>query len=83
MAAAMAHSYYNPSAAYSAGVAVEDEITCVRSALLSALGARGTLVFTSGGTEADNLAILGTAGARRMRVVTSAVEHPAAMRAFE
>jgi cysteine desulfurase len=83
MSASMAEAYYNPSAAYSAGIAVEDEIEGVRVRLLAALGGEGRLVFTSGGTEADNLAILGTAGDRRTRVVTTAVEHPAAAMAFE
>jgi cysteine desulfurase len=35
------------------------------------------LVFTSGGTEADALALLGAVGDRQGRVVTTAVEHPA------
>lgn len=83
MAAAMAGSYFNPSAAYDAGIAVEDELSRVRGALLSALHARGRIVFTSGGTEADNLAILGAVGKSRARCVTSAVEHPAVARAFE
>ena len=38
----------------------------------------GEIIFTSGGTEANNLAIRGmAAGSSRRRVVTSAVEHPA------
>src|SRR5439155_13672176 len=45
-------------------------------------GAAAEVVFTSGGTEADNLAVLGVARAARAaghgaHVVTSAVEHPA------
>jgi cysteine desulfurase len=83
MARAMAEAYYNPSAAYPAGVAVEDELNRVRGVLLAALRSRGRVVFTSGGTEADNLAILGTVRNARARFVTSAVEHPAAARAFE
>ena len=47
----------------------------------AALGARpDEIVFTSGGTEANNLAILGAARANRQRgarIVTSAFEHPA------
>lgn len=83
MAAAMADSYYNPSAAYDAGMDVEDALNRVRGALFSALHSRGRIVFTSGGTEADNLAILGTVGKSRSRCITSTVEHPAVARVFE
>ncbi|MBC5798382.1 MAG: cysteine desulfurase [Candidatus Eremiobacteraeota bacterium] len=44
------------------------------------------VVFTSGGTEADNLAVVGAARARKApgaRVVTAATEHPAVLRACE
>lgn len=83
MSAAMADAYYNPSAAYGPGMAVEDRLEAVRAGMLEAMGGRGKLVFTSGGTEADNLAILGSAGETRTRVVTSAIEHPAVLRCFE
>ena len=42
----------------------------------------GSLVFTTGGTEADNTAIFGAARALRRRgnkIITSAVEHPAVL----
>jgi len=46
-------------------------------------GAPAEIVFTSGGTEADNLAIFGIAGAfpEPRHVITSAVEHPAVLNA--
>ncbi|GED00191.1 cysteine desulfurase [Kocuria varians] len=57
-----------------------------RERVAAVLNARpGEIVFTSGGTEADNLAVKGIALARRerrherTRVVTSAVEHPAVL----
>ena len=43
------------------------------------------IVFTSGGTEANNLALIGflrARGAARPHVVTSAIEHPAVLRPF-
>ncbi len=82
MARSMAEGWHNPSAAYPLGVAVEDTINRARMLVTKALGG-GKLVFTSGGTEADNLAIFGAATAKRSRFVTSAVEHPAVLAAFE
>ena len=83
VASAMAHSWHNPSAAYGPAVAVEDSVRAARAMLLTQFGGQGSVVFTSGGTEADNLAILGCAGDRRARFITTAIEHPAVAQAFE
>lgn len=55
------------------------EIKCARGFLLSTVGG-GELIFTSGGTEADNQAVFGAA--RRGNAVTTAGEHPAVERCF-
>ena len=53
-----------------------------RDAVAAALGVEpGRVTFTSGGTEADNLAVLGSLAARPGTVVVSAVEHPAVLEA--
>lgn len=68
----------NPSGAHGAARAARRVLDDARDVLATALGVGpGDVVFTSGGTEADNLAVLGTAAARPGRVVVSAVEHPA------
>src|SRR5512141_2853610 len=74
----------NPSSHHSLGEAAASALAGARSAAAKAFGCRpGEVVFTSGGTEADNLAVKGIALARRTadprldRVVISAVEHPA------
>ena len=74
----------NPSSHHSLGDAAATALAGARAATAKALGCRpGEIVFTSGGTEADNLAIKGIALARRAadprldRVAISAVEHPA------
>ena len=74
----------NPSSHHSLGDAAATALAGARAATAKALGSRpGEVVFTSGGTEADNLAVKGIAVARRAadprldRVVISAVEHPA------
>ena len=74
----------NPSSHHTLGEAAASALADARAAVATALGCRsGELTFTSGGTEADNLAVKGIALARQAadpalnRVVISAVEHPA------
>lgn len=76
----------NPSSLHAEGRAAREALERSRASILRACGASAfDLVFTSGGTEADNLAIAGAFLAarrrgvpvERARVVTSAVEHPA------
>ncbi|MFF2029654.1 cysteine desulfurase family protein [Arthrobacter sp. NPDC058192] len=74
----------NPSSHHGLGEAAAMALAGARNATAKALGCRaGEVVFTSGGTEADNLAVKGIALARRAvdrhldRVAISAVEHPA------
>ncbi len=74
----------NPSSHHTLGESAAAVLTGARSTVAAALGCRqGEVVFTSGGTEADNLAVKGIALARQAanpqldRVVISAVEHPA------
>lgn len=74
----MRAEYFNPSSLYAQGFSAKKSMDTCRSLIMSRLDARA-LVFTSGGTEADNLAILGSARAfrKRSRLLFSAVEHPA------
>ncbi|MCG5214401.1 cysteine desulfurase [Streptosporangium sp. KLBMP 9127] len=74
----------NASSLHAAGRRTRRVVEEAREALADALGARPSeVVFTSGGTEADNLAIKGLYWARRAtgatRVLVSAVEHHAAL----
>lgn len=74
--------WHNPSALYRPAMEAEKIISSARKACLDAAGAAGhRLIFTSCGTEADNIAILGTL--RRVkrpgRVLILAVEHPAVL----
>jgi cysteine desulfurase len=71
-------SYGNPSGAHAMARAARDAIDDVRAVMADALGCRpGEIVFTSGGTEADNAAVFGAA--ERGLVVCSAVEHHAVL----
>ena len=79
MADAMRAGYYNPSSLYRPAIDVENELSRLRRDILRCLpGAAGEVYFTSGGTEANNLALLGTAALARgkRRFICSAVEHP-------
>ena len=75
--------YGNPSSMHMAGVEAEKEVkTAVRS-IASALKAdEKEIFFTSGGTESDNLALIGCAMANRrsgMHLITTKTEHPAVL----
>ena len=71
----------NPSSSHSFGLAARQGVDKARSQVAGLLGcAVDDLIFTSGGTEANNHAIKGVAAAYRGRgnhIITSAVEHPA------
>ena len=76
----MEGGWYNPSALYKPALDVQKKLESAREECLKAAGAAGqTAVFTSGGTEADNLALLGHLRTRRKpgKVLISSVEHPA------
>jgi cysteine desulfurase len=70
----------NPSSMHRVGQAARHAVETAREQVAALLGADPReIVFTSGGTEADNLAIFGTLAANPVKrhVVTTAVEHPA------
>ncbi|HQV91553.1 MAG TPA: aminotransferase class V-fold PLP-dependent enzyme, partial [Phycicoccus sp.] len=76
----------NPSSLHSSGRAARALVEESREQIAELLGARPSeVIFTSGGTEADNLAIKGTMAARagadpaRRRLVVSAIEHHAVL----
>lgn len=76
----------NPSSIHSSGRAARAAIDLARESVAELLGAEfSEITFTSGGTEADNLAILGVAAAEsrgRRRAVTTAIEHHAVLHAM-
>ena len=76
----------NPSSLHAWGQEARQALEAARTRIAQALGVRDkdTIAFTSGGTEADNLALLGVAGAQQGRgrhVIVSAVEHHAVLNA--
>jgi len=72
----------NPSSLYPLGQKVKSLITEAREQVAMALGAhRSEIIFTSSGTESDNLAILGVLEAQpeKKEFITSAIEHLAVL----
>jgi cysteine desulfurase len=76
-------AFGNPSSLHTDGIQARDAVEEAREQVARLLGASAEeIVFTSGGTEADNLAILGSVLARRPQrghIVTSQIEHPAVL----
>ncbi len=79
--------YGNASSIHSFGQEANALVEHARRQVSSLLGCTpAEIVFTSGGTEADNLAIFGTvraSGGGRKHVITGVIEHPAVLHACE
>lgn len=85
--ALMVEEFGNPSSLHTRGFRARQEMEKARETVAGKLGVQAEeLVFTSGGTEGNNLAVLGGAAARRRlgdKIVTTAVEHDSVRRAME
>jgi len=79
----MLDSYGNPSSLHRKGMEAEKIIKTARQQIAQVLAVEPeTIVFTSGGTEANNLALVGTARAERRKgnhIICSAIEHPSVL----
>jgi len=85
VAKALGEAWGNPSSAHAVGRRAREVVEEGRREVAALLHARpGDIVFTSGGTESDNAAVIGVAEAlaeRGRHIVTTAIEHPAVDRA--
>ena len=80
---AMGGSFGNPSSSHAAGDRSREKVRNARSSLASLLGCDpGSIVFTSGATEANNTVIRSFSGAGK-RIVSTAVEHSSVLAALE
>ena len=79
----MTECYGNPSSLHTLGFAAEREMQQAREQIARSMSVRPEeITFTSGGTEADNIAVFGAAFQKRKqgnRIVTTAIEHPAVL----
>ncbi len=75
----LTEKYGNPSSLHEKGFVAEREVELARNIIAQSLGAKtNEIFFTSGGTEANNMAILGATAANKRRgnkIVTTSVEH--------
>ena len=80
---ALQENWGNPSSLYRFGIDAFYDLRTARTKVAAALGAEpDRIFFTSGGTEADNWAIFGTAnrfGKKNKHIITTAIEHPAVL----
>ncbi len=80
---ALTENWANPSGLYDFGIEASRQLRTARNQVAAAMGAEPDRVFfTSGGTEADNWAIMGAAkrfGKKNKHIITTAIEHHAVL----
>jgi cysteine desulfurase len=78
-------TYGNPSSMHQMGVEVEKMIKASKKIIAKAIRCQPEeLIFTSGGTEANNLAIQGyLKHTRKKHLVTTEIEHPSVLNVFQ
>ena len=83
----MLEDYGNPSSMHTKGVDAEKYVTLATKQISKALKVQDKeILFTSGGTESDNLALIGTARANcraGKHIITTKIEHPAILKTVE
>ena len=83
----MTEQFGNPSSLHTLGFRAEQELTAARRAVADLMGAEAEeITFTSGGTEANNLAVFGAVAAHihdGRHIVTTAVEHASVAAAID
>ncbi len=87
VAAAMTDDYGNPSAMHNMGVRAENKVREARELLARLIKVEEKeIYFTSGGTESNNMALIGAAMANRRagnRIITTQIEHPSVSNTME
>ncbi|MDR2532970.1 MAG: cysteine desulfurase [Oscillospiraceae bacterium] len=77
--AVLRDNYANPSSLHKGGIEAEKIISAAKKTILSKLPGGGRLIFTSGGTESNNLALFGLRepkGEKQRKIITTTIEHP-------
>lgn len=82
LAECYAAGYANPASPHRPGREARRVLESARDDIARMLGAdpnQDQVIFTSGGTESNNLALRGLAGRQRGRIIVSAIEHPSVL----
>lgn len=83
----LTENWGNPSSLHALGIKSAKEVITARTAIADSLGvSKEEIIFTSGGTEANNLALFGSIKARKRvgnRIVTTAIEHESVLQSAE
>lgn len=84
MVSCLGQVYGNASSIHHFGQAAKQRLETARRQVASLVHANPTeIVFTGGGTEADNMAVLGVARGTQGHVITTTIEHPAVLMAVK
>lgn len=70
-------NYFNPSAPYREALDISNKISDCKQKILRLLKGDGNIIFTSSGTESDNLALFGTKKPNNCKIIISESEHAA------
>lgn len=80
-------AYGNPSSLHKKGIQAEKKVNTAREIISKAINSTSSeIIFTSGGTESNNLAVKGIAQRykrRGMHLITSKIEHPSVLNVFK
>lgn len=83
----LTENFANPSSLHNPGIDAMKEIILARTAVADSLGvSKEEIIFTSGATEANNLAVFGAVNARKRlgkRIVTTAIEHESVLQSAQ
>lgn len=85
MLSILKENYGNPSSSYNLGYEAKNEITQARESVAKLINADSEqIIFTSGASEANNLAILGYCLKEKQKkhIITSSIEHPSVLEVF-
>ena len=87
MSRVMEETYGNPSSMHMLGVYAENKLKEASQILAATMKCKPSeIVFTSGGTESDNMALIGVAHAKKRagkHIITTRIEHPAVLETCE
>lgn len=75
--------FFNPSAPYAPSVEVAKVLDKCRSSVLNLLKGSGKIIFTSSGSESNNLVLFGSKKPNKSRIIVSESEHPAVKKPAE